>query len=142
MTKRQTIRDSVVDLLSAPGKPVGLTVLRRQVRPFEAEQFPAVEVSSVSDLQDVEESDNELVTRELTLALTYLVEADREDPEAALEPLVAWGTSQLLQDPLLGGLTITIEEAGTEWFADEREHLFAAARVEYELTYTTLPTGV
>lgn len=142
MSQRGDIRAAVRAALNAAGKPAGLTVHPRRVRPFRAEELPVVEVSSVRDLHDGENDDSSGISREFRLALTFVVAGSSADPEADLEPLIEWGLGQIQQDPTLGGLAIALEERDTEWFADESEHLFAAARVEFDITYTTLPTEV
>ena len=138
MTKRADIRQAIDDLLDAVGKPSGLTVTRRAVRPKRASELPAIAIQSAVSLPlEEEDQDSSGLIRDYTLNLLHLVDATGKDPEGELDNLIEWSISQLAGDPTLGGLVVGMLEEETEWFADEQNEVFAGARVEITITHST-----
>jgi len=137
MTKRADIRQAIETLLDAVGKPAGLTVSRKRVRPLRTNELPLSEIASAEE-QVIEDQDSDGLERTYVVALTHFVKTTTADPEAELEELLGWAVAQLASDVSLGGFALSAVESGTEWFADEQEAVFAGARQEFEITFTTL----
>lgn len=140
MTRREEILRYLVGLLDHPAKPQGVTVHRYRTRPIEREPggVRAIVVYPAPQGEQVESASLSLTDkrRKLWIRLEHRAEAaEGEAPDAALDPLIEWSTTRLLEDPTLGGLAMQVEEVSVAWDAVEHERVLGAAAVDHVVTY-------
>lgn len=118
-TIRQQIIDTIREKLKGAGKPDDLTVVKRNAIPAEGMDLPRVAVSRVAENSNPARPGgrSSVWERHLEIRLDWWVLAD--DPEDALEPLLAWGSKALMADPGLDRLAIETSETGTDWDVED-----------------------
>lgn len=132
-TVRLLVRAAVVAALNAAGKPEGVTIHTRRGMPIEHDDLPAI-VVAFNDDDPVTPHATGTVNYDMGLFLECRV-AD-EDPDAALEPLIAWGEQALFADETLGGLAAKISDPVTAWAEPAvKDHIYGAARSLFRITY-------
>jgi len=150
-TQRSRIITAVVAALEGPGKPAGLSVVRRTTLAAECDDLPRIMVSRVKELTlkaFPQQLRSPLSDRHLTVRLDLWVSAaeslDAEpdpaadpDPEEALEPLLAWATSAMLADASWGGLAIDTTEDATEWEIDDDLSSTGHAWMDFTIRFST-----
>jgi hypothetical protein len=136
MSIRESIVAAAFDALNGEGKPAAVTVHRYRARPIDAEtELPSIVIYLHKEIVDPSTLGG-VAKRRLRLRLEHRVEGEPID--AALDPLVTWGTQAMFTDPTLGGLVLRLEEVEIQWAADaEMDQELGAARQEFELTYHT-----
>jgi hypothetical protein len=107
---------AIVALVSAAGKPAGLTVTASRLRPGASDaDLKRIAIYPVSDdAAPSGEPRNRTFAgarRRLTVALECRCAGTDLDNEA----LRAWAYGQVMADPSLGGLALNVEEGATEW---------------------------
>jgi hypothetical protein len=134
--------DLVQTYLNATGKPAGLTVHRERHRPIESEtQLPATlyytEDDAPKPLAGIQYK-APLTERQMTLVLEHRVKVPTGTPDDdALDPLVIWGTTQILSNESFGGLANGVDEGRTVWLSREGESTVGAVAVHYTVKYRT-----
>lgn len=150
-TIREQIILAAVALLSASspvGKPAGLTVHRERTRPLEADSLPAILIYSEDDAPEPLakiQYQAPLVTRNLVLKVECrAVGSTTIPPDQALDPLIAWVTTQLAQNEHFPttdnppvNLANGVVEGRTSWLSKEGDQLLAAASMEWTVKYRT-----
>jgi hypothetical protein len=138
---RKQILDAVIVALEASGGPPGLHVHRERHRPIETDQLDAILVYAEDDapkpLAGVTYQ-APLTERQLNLVLEYRanVPAGQTDDEA-LDPLIVWGQTQILENEKFGGLASGVDEGRTVWLSREAETTVAAAAGHFTVKYRT-----
>lgn len=114
-TQRSTLVTAIRAALSADGLPVGLTVEPRRSWPTELSQLPLTMVGRMKEatVRATPSKVSPVVKRTLTIRLDHWATGD--DPEEALEPLLAWSTAQMLAAPGWNAVAIETAEDSTEW---------------------------
>lgn len=143
---RESILAAAKTALEGAGGPTGLTVHRRRTRPINLDNLPAIVVYVLRENVQVIDQDDP-AERVMTLraecrqkgaSTTPTVAGD--DPDTLLDPLLTWAVSTLLTDSTLEALVLDIEERQTLWEAEELDQVYAAAAVDFEITYLTAAT--
>lgn len=147
-----TIREQIIGLAigyltagaaggaNPPAKPSGLTVHRERTRPIETDSLPAILVYCEDDAPKPIGSMRRapLTEREVTLALEFRAAgAAGVNPDQALDPLILWGTYQILGNESFGGLANGVEEGKTVWRSKEGDIPLAAATTHLSIKYRT-----
>ena len=141
---REQIVSAIGQLLQADGAPDGLTVHRERTRPIESDALPALLVYCEDDdptTTDKQTFRSPLVER----SLHVIVEARARvtgslSPDEALDPLLVWTATQILQNETIGGLAIGAIEGRTSWITKEADVVVAAAIANYHIRYRTART--
>jgi hypothetical protein len=133
--------DAVIVALEASGGPPGVTIHRERHRPIETDQLDAILVYAEDDMPKPLAGityQAPLTERQLNLVLEYRakVPAGQTDDEA-LDPLIVWGTQQILQNEKFGGLASGVDEGRTVWLSREAETTVAAAAGHFTVKYRT-----
>ena len=136
--------DAVIVALTASGGPSGLNVHRERHRPIETDQLDAILVYAEDDMPKPLAGvtyQAPLTERQLNLVLEYRanVPAGMTDDEA-LDPLIVWGTQQILENEKFGGLASGVDEGRTVWLSREAEATVAAAAGHFTVKYRTKRT--
>lgn len=122
----------------------GVTVHRYRTRPIDSDKLPAWVVYPITAPGGESERVQRRtlggeVDRSLNIRTEIRVVATPPlAPDAALDPHYLAIIESLLGDQTLGGLTLDIEERATSFDAVERDQVYAAAGVDFEVTYATL----
>ncbi|HLZ09338.1 MAG TPA: hypothetical protein VKT80_12160 [Chloroflexota bacterium] len=138
---REQIAQAVVDLLSAPGGPGGVSVHRERTRPIESDKMPAILVYFEDDeptpLAKVR-FQAPLTERHLNLVLELRAIPDAVSaPDQAIDPLYLWVIAQLVVNERLGGLAMGITEGPMKWTTKEADRIFAGAALHLIVHYRT-----
>lgn len=135
---RELILQAAVAALNGAGKPAGLAVHRNRTRPFGSDQLPAIVLYPGPDPEDVVLATHDGgVERRFTVRAECRAIAAGVPPDQATDPLTTWCTRALHEDPTFGGLAAEIEERRISWAAEETDQVFAAAAVDFLVTYYT-----
>jgi hypothetical protein len=137
-TVRKRIVDAVVATLSDAAKPAGLTVHKYRLRPLERDQLPAVVVFSIDESVSLEN-----IVPQVARRLVVRCEARHHGdvPDDALDPILSWVVQRITTDATLQDLTVRVSEVGTEWMAEQKDVVLAAAAVDFAIDYYTLETN-
>ena len=138
---REQIVSALVALLEAEGAPDGLAVHRERTRPIETDALPALLVYCEDDeptATDRQTFRSPLVER----SLHVIVEARARvtsplSPDQALDPILVWTATQIMQNETMGGLAIGAVEGKTTWISKEADVVLAAAIANYHIRYRT-----
>lgn len=139
-SRRELILQAVVAALGASSKPTGVAVHRYRTRPLERDAlpalvvYPAVREGAVAETITRLDHDDAL---ERALRVRVEIRAEGEPPDEALDPLYVWVVKSLRADPTLGGLAQDLEEEAVSFDAAERDAVYAAAAVDFHVTYYT-----
>lgn len=143
----QSVRDKItaaaVTALGGSGKPSGLIVHRFRGRPIGLDELPAMLVYAFRE--DVETGPGQgawpnpqrKAKRSFVLRIESRIDASGSAPDAALDQYVSWATAALLADVTLGGICSDMRELATEWAAEEKDKVYAAAQQDFLVTYIT-----
>jgi hypothetical protein len=136
-TQRSTLVTAIRAALSVDGKPDGLTVTPRRAAPTEVAGLPLTMVGRMKEVttRATTSKVSPVVKRVLTIRLDHWVTGD--DPEEALEPLLAWGTAQMLAAPGWNAVAIETSEDSTEWDLALLDQAFGHATQMFTVAFAT-----
>jgi len=144
---REQILAAIVTNLAASGAPAGLTVHRMRARPIEDDQLPAILVYSEDDEPKPlggQVFQAPLVERQLVIYLEYRAAGSLTvSPDAALDPLIVWGTQTMVANEKIvsttypDGLAMGVVELKTAWMTKEGDKILAAASTQWLVKYRT-----
>lgn len=138
-TQRSKIIAAVFTALDGAGKPAGLSVVRRTPAAIEADALPRLMVSRVAE-RTLKGYPNQLRSplsdRHLTVRLDFWV-TDTNDPEEALEPMLAWATATMLSTPAWGGLAMDTTEDSTDWDTEQADMSLGHAWMDFTIRFPT-----
>lgn len=110
---------AIAALVDAAGHPAGLTVSTSRQRPTASDA--ALKRISIYPMRDEQASSSEPRNRTFAGArrrLTVALECRCAGTDLDNEVLRAWAYGQVMADPSLGGLALTVEEGTTDWAGD------------------------
>lgn len=127
---------AIVTALDGAGKPAGSVVHRFRTLAIDSDQLPAFVVYAI------EESVERAGTRKGLVAghsMTVAIEArvTNDEPDVALDPLIAWAVAAILADATLGGYAMDVQHTGTHWAAVTEDKTYGAARIDFAVHYRT-----
>jgi hypothetical protein len=144
-SRRERILKAIAAALAQPSvtidgvvhtKPTGLNVHRQRRRSIETDTLPATIPYLLEEAVALEEhAPVAACYRVARIRLEHRALGAPED--AAVDPLVSWGTKVLIADPTLGGLANAIEEKRLEWDGEEMDEDFAACGQDFEVEFST-----
>jgi len=141
---REQIVDGLVDLLQVDGAPEGLTVHRERTRPIENDSLPALLVYCEDDephATDKQTFRAPLVERSLHVVVEVRAKVTGDlSLDKALDPLLVWTATRIMQNETIGGLAIGAIEGKTNWISKEADVVLAAAIANYHIRYRTART--
>lgn len=126
---------AIVTALDGAGKPADLAVHRFRSLPLHVDQLPALVVYALEQsAQRVGTRQGSVADKELVVGVECRVAAD--EPDVAIDPLLAWAIQSILADPKLGGVAMDVSETKTAWAsALTEDQTYGAARVEFAVHY-------
>jgi hypothetical protein len=147
---REQVLLAVVTALAATGTPATGGVFRSQLDQLQQSQLPCYDVSPGGEklAEDGEFSDNESVTRNLTLMVRAVVDAgtaegEDADPtkavdDSALDPLYIFAIQQLTGNGAnLGSLVIDVKEIGSDPVFRPAGRDLIGLEMTFEVTFAT-----
>ena len=137
-TQRSTLVTAIRAALNGAGKPAGLTVIPRRAVPVEGTGLPLTMVGRTKEAtaRATTSKTSPVVKRTLTIRLDHWA-TDATDPEEALEPLLAWGTKQMLTAPGWSGVAFETSEDSTEWDLESLDQNFGHATQTFTVAFAT-----
>lgn len=142
-SRREAVIQAIETLLQGAAL-AGVTVHRYRTRPIDSDDLPAwVVYPFTAPGGESERAQRRTLGGQVDRILTVRVElrvvaAPPLAPDAALDPHYVAVVRAMLGAPTLGGLSLDIEERATSFDAVERDQVYAAAGVDFEVTYATL----
>lgn len=137
ISRRESIVREIVARIAAAVAPVA--VLRQPTVAIPRDRTPAMVVTVESDAPIKRANDR--MEREIVVKLTALVR-DPGDGFAVADDLVCRAHAALMADPTLGGLSLAIAEAETDWQAEDADIEAVAIPAAYRITYRTLVSDI
>lgn len=138
---REQIIVAIVAILGAGGKPAGLIVHRNRTRTIESDTLPAILVYAQDDEPKSwanQQYGAPLVERQLAVFLEYRALGALTVPiDETLDPLIVWGTRQMVANEKFGGLGNGVVEGKTLWLSKEGDQVLAAASQLWTVKYRT-----
>ena len=139
--RRDQIIDVLYAVLSAAGKPSGLTVARSRTIAFAVTQLPAQVLYYVSEeVQSGPHRDldnKRLARRTFRLCVETRVSAGSDTPDQAIDPYLSWAVQALCATPRVNNLAHDVTELGTTWDSEEQDAVYSAAKQFFQVEYVT-----
>lgn len=142
-SRRELIIAAAVAALGGVGKPAGLSVHRKRMRPMDKDALPSQVVyarpgNEASESINRIDIDADQVERHFWLRVESRAIGDPAD--AAVDELNNWAEQTLLTDSGLRALVFDIEARAIIWDADEKDKVYALAAEDFLVTYFTSAT--
>ncbi|MDI6750492.1 MAG: hypothetical protein QMD73_09985 [Rhodocyclaceae bacterium] len=134
---RERIVRAAVSRIATAVSPV--VVLRQPVIAIPRDRTPAVVITVESDAPVKRANDR--IERELIVRLVGLAR-DQTDGYLVADDLICRAHVALLADVTLGGLALGIQEAETDWQAEDADIEAIAIPASYRITYRTLVSDI
>ncbi|WP_136419968.1 DUF3168 domain-containing protein [Herbaspirillum sp. ST 5-3] len=132
MSIREQILQSIVTRLAGTSG-VGDRIFRSRVQALSRQESPALVVTPASEENNT--LPGGVSDRYLTVRIDVVARSETPDQEA--DPVLASAHAKIMADTRLGGLSVNIEEVGTEWDLEDADSGAALIAVQYRIQYRT-----
>lgn len=121
--------------------PPGLSVHRELTRPLTDDQLPAIAVYTEDDAPVPilgQRYGSPILERQLIVSIEYRALGTLDiSPDTELDPVIVWGTVQIVANERFNGLASGVTEGKTTWLSKEADQRYSAASQQWTIHYRT-----